>query len=222
MADTDSLWQATRTFFPLFQRQAALAHARKIAIVGAADGKFVLPFARAGCTVTAIECDKLALDGAIQTQPGGSEMVIPGLRQRLKTEGLTDQVTVITADLLDLTDELELHDALWTSCSWHYSRNHTRPLKDFLDAFTALCTPAGLLGAEYMMPSEPKHDRIEHYLGEGQIRAYLPGWSPIWETYTPLFEEDPHPGQPRRHQHRMGLFIGRRTPHDGATPSVMF
>lgn len=194
MPATDSPWQTTRTFFPLFARQCELDRARTAAIVGAADGKFVLPLARAGARVTAIDCDREALDS---------------LRQRLAAEGLTERVEIITADVLDLID-FEVHDAVWTSCSWHYSRNHRRPLKEFVDALERLCTPHGLLGTEYMMPSEARHQRIEHYLPEGRIRAYLPDWHPIWETYTPVFDEAPHPGQPKPHQHRMGLFIGRR------------
>lgn len=194
MLASDSSWQSTRTFFPLFTRQCEIARARTIAVVGAADGKFVLPLARAGVRITAIECDQDAL---------------PGLRNRLAAEDLTERVGVITADLLDLVD-FEAHDAVWTSCSWHYSRNHRRPLKEFIDALERLCAPHGLLGAEYMMPIEPRHQRIEHYVPEGRIRAHLPDWEPIWETYTPTFDEAPHPGQPEPHQHRMGLFIGRR------------
>ena len=194
MLATDSPWQATRTFFPLFARQCELDHVRTVAIVGAADGKFVLPLARAGAHVTAIDCDREALNG---------------LRQRLTTEQLTERVQIITGDLLDLID-FEVHDAVWTSCSWHYSRNHHRPLKEFIDALEQRCAPQGLLGAEYMMPIEARHQRVEHYLPEGRIHAYLPDWHPIWETYTPTFDEAPHPGQPEVHQHRMGLFIGRR------------
>ena len=194
MRTTDSPWQSTRTFFALFLRQCELSQARTVAVVGAADGKFVLPLARSGARVTAIECDGDALEG---------------LRRRLATERLTDSVEIIADDMLDLV-EFEVHDAVWTSCSWHYSRNHRRPVTEFIGGLERLCSASGLLGAEYMMPIEPQHKQVEHYLPEGRIRAYLPDWDPIWETYTPVFDEAPHPGQPRPHQHRMGLFIGRR------------
>lgn len=194
MRTIESLWQTTRTFFPLFLRQVELNRARSIAVVGAADGKFVLPLAQAGAHVTAFECDRQAVED---------------LRLRLDTERLAEHVEVVTADVLDLLD-FERHDAVWTSCSWHYSRNHRRPLKHFIDVLDRLCTPHGLLGAEYMMPIDPHHELIEHYLPEGRIRTYLPDWSPVWETYTPIFDEAPHPGQPEPHRHRMGFFLGRR------------
>ncbi|OLE22059.1 MAG: hypothetical protein AUG49_20290 [Catenulispora sp. 13_1_20CM_3_70_7] len=194
MPNTDSTWQVTRTFFPLFTRQCELDRVRTVAIVGAADGKFVLPLARAGTRVTAIDCDRDALDG---------------LRHRLAVEGLTKRVEIISGDVLGLINFV-VHDAVWTSCSWHYSRNHRRPLKEFVNALEQLCAPHGLFGAEYMMPIKPRQQHIEHYLPEGRIRAYMPDWHPIWETYTPVFNEAPHPGQPEPHQHRMGLFIGRR------------
>jgi hypothetical protein len=62
-----------------------------------------------------------------------------------------------------------------------------------------------------MMPIEPRHTLIEHYLGEGDIRHYLPGWEILWETYTPRFVEALHIEQPRHHHHRMGLVIARDT-----------
>jgi hypothetical protein len=66
------------------------------------------------------------------------------------------------------------------------------------------------LGAEYMMPVEPRHFTIEHYPGEGHLRSHLPGWSIDWETYTPTFVEAPHVEQLTEHVHRMGLIIATR------------
>ncbi|MEY9846137.1 hypothetical protein ABH940_003222 [Streptacidiphilus sp. BW17] len=207
---TESLWRSTRSFFPLFQRQLELANARTVCVVGASDGKFVLPLARSGYRVTAIDRDQPALEGDLPN---------PGLRQRLAAEELTDRVDIITGDVLDLVDS-QAHDGIWTSCSWHYSINHRRPLKDFTNALQSLCSAGGLLGAEYMMPVEPRHEQIEHYLDEEEIRAYFPGWEAIWETYTPAFDEAPHPGQPSWHRHRMGLFIGRRQNESRPRPTA--
>jgi hypothetical protein len=152
----------------------------------------------------------VALDGGTVTLPGPKETTMPGLRSRLAAAQLTDQVQIVHADVLQLKD-IEPADAAWTSCSWHYSMNHHRPLADFIDSMSRLCkSPGGVFGAEFMMPIQPRHFDIEHYLEAGEIRRYLPGWDIMWETYTPPFVEAPHIGQLDEHVHRMGLVIARR------------
>jgi SAM-dependent methyltransferase len=206
---TESLWQATRTFFPLFLAQLAEITALRVAVVGASDGKFVLPLARQGYQVHAIERNRAAIDGGPVLLPGRRPDHMPGLRSRLRTEGLEHLVQIDARDVLDPTDARP-SDAVWTSCSWHYSVNHQRPLADFIDRLKSLCLPGGILGAEYMMPVDPQHATIEHYLDEGQVLKYLDGWPVLWEAYTPRFVEDPHVEQPDPHEHRMGFVVCRR------------
>jgi hypothetical protein len=67
-----------------------------------------------------------------------------------------------------------------------------------------------VFGAEYMMPVEPRHFSIEHYLTEGRAPWYFPGWQVDWQTYTPPFVEAPHVEQLAEHIHRMGLIIATR------------
>lgn len=209
MDGTLSLWQGTRSFFPLFQRQLELVRAKRVCVVGASDGKFVLPLARDGYRVTAIEYSPLAIDGG--PIPDGSGVHMPGLKARLAQERLADQVEIVLSDITVLADQLP-HDGVWTSCSWHYSLNHVRPLGSFISSMQQLCAPDGIFGAEYMMPVEARHRSIEHYLDQGEILNYFPGWTSIWEAYTPEFTEEPHPEKRSAHRHRMGVYIARRTP----------
>jgi SAM-dependent methyltransferase len=211
MTTTRSVWEDTKTFFPLFQTLIREREAQTVCVVGASDGKFVLPLARDGIRVIAVERDKTAVDGGSITLPGPVEATMAGLRKRLADEGLTDLVEIIQADLLTVSEWMPPVDAVWTSCSWHYSLNHRRPLADFINVMRQLCRPGGgVFGAEYMMPVEPRHFAIEHYLSEGRIRAFLPGWHTDWETYTPPFVEAPHVEQLAEHIHRMGLIIATR------------
>jgi hypothetical protein len=211
MMSTRSVWEDTRTFFPLFQAIVEARQLESVCVIGAADGKFVLPLARRGIRVTAIERDSIALDGGAVTLPGPTQGTMPGLRKRLADEGLSDLVSIVDSDLLTITDQTEPADAVWTSCSWHYSLNQRAPLCDFIAAMVRLCRPiGGTFGAEYMMPVEPRHFAIEHYLPEGTVRGFLPGWSIDWEAYTPPFVEAPHIEQPAEHVHRMGLIIATR------------
>jgi SAM-dependent methyltransferase len=208
---TRSVWQDTRTFFPLFVDVLTRRQAGTVCVVGASDGKFVLPLARSGVRVVAVERDPLAVNGGPVTLPGPTQARMPGLRQRLDEEGLTGLVDVVQADLFDAGWRAEPFDAIWTSCSWHYSVNHARPLASFIGAMVDLCRPhGGLFGAEYMMPVEPRHLDIEHYPEQGEVRRFFRDWIIDWETYTTPFLEAPHVEQLTEHVHRMGLIIATR------------
>lgn len=206
---TRSLWQATKTFFPLFLNELADRDAHTVCVAGASDGKFVIPLALRGYHVVAIERDRRALDGGPVELPGHLPGEMPGLRRRLVTEEVRGSVEIIEGDLLAL-DQLPECDGVWTSCSWHYSVNHRRPLREFIRKLQALCGQGGLLGAEFMMPVEARHAKIEHYLEEGEIRRYFDAWRLLWEAYTSPFTEDPHVEQLEPHSHRMGLVIAER------------
>lgn len=182
-------------------------------MVGASDGKFVIPLAASGYYVVAIERNAAALDGGVVELPGGTRGRMQGLRRRLVVEGLSHQVKIFEGDILTLQD-IPKCDAVWTSCSWHYSVNHGRPLGNFIQRMQSLCKVSGLFGAEYMMPVEPRHHEIEHYLEEGEIRRYMADWRILWETYTPPFVEPPHVEQLAPHVHRMGLVVAERQKQD--------
>jgi len=211
LSETRSVWQDTRTYFPLFLDLILSRDVEKVCVVGASDGKFVLPLARRGLRVVAVERDPLALDGGPVILPNQGAATMPGLRKRLAEEGLSERVQIIETDLLDLTVELPHVGAVWTSCSWHYSANHARPFADFITAMTGLCPGAGaVLGAEYMLPVQPHQLAIEHYPEQGEVRRFFRDWTIDWETYTPPFIEAPHVEQLSEHVHRIGLIIATR------------
>ncbi|MEU3007985.1 class I SAM-dependent methyltransferase [Streptomyces sp. NPDC007020] len=151
---TQSLWVHTLTFFPQFLAtlRERVAPGATVAVVGVSDGKFVLPLAAAGYRVVAIERDAVALHGGDVHLPGDSQAHALGLIDRLKLEELHERVEVVEDDFLN-GEPLGLQcDAVWTSCSWHYSANHHRPLGEFVDRMRRLVRPGGMFGAEFMMP----------------------------------------------------------------------
>lgn len=62
-----------------------------VAVVGASDGKFVIPLAAVGHRVIAIERDPVALHGGPVRLPDGTEAHSAGLIERLKQERLDDR-----------------------------------------------------------------------------------------------------------------------------------
>ena len=209
---TRSIWEETKTFFPLFLHVLA-THCEPdapVCVIGAADGKFVVPLAERGWSVVAIELDHVALFGGEVMLPGQGVIHIPGLSGRLKQEGLEQYVTIIEGDLLTC-ELLDPCPAVFTSCSWHYSRNHTVPIAAFIERMQSLVASGGIFAAEYMMPSEERHLAIEHYVKEGQLARYFRrGWTIIEDLYTGIFAEKAHVGNPIEHSHRMGFFVAKK------------
>lgn len=211
---TQSLWEHTLTFFPQFLA-ALREHASPdatVAVIGASDGKFVLPLAAAGYRVVAIERDPLAVHGGDVSLPGGDSAQAMGLIDRLKIEELHDRVQVVEADFLTAAPLQIQCDAVWTSCSWHYSANHHRPLADFVNRMQLLLRVNGLFGAEFMMPVKQGHHLIEHYTSPERVsRHFIPDWEILLTLRTNEFTERAHIGQPHDHTHRMGLLLAART-----------
>ncbi|MGW3495862.1 SAM-dependent methyltransferase [Streptomyces sp. NPDC001020] len=211
---TQSLWEHTLTFFPQFLAtlRERVAPDAAIAVVGASDGKFVLPLAAAGYRVVAIERDALAVHGGEVRLPGDSEVHAMGLIDRLKLEELHARVQVIEEDFL-AGEPLDVRcEAVWTSCSWHYSANHHRPLAEFVYRMQRLVRPGGVFGAEFMMPVEKRHHLVEHYTSPERLhRHFLGDWDVLLTLRTNEFTERAHVGQPHDHTHRMGLLLAART-----------
>ncbi|MFI7324200.1 class I SAM-dependent methyltransferase [Streptomyces rubiginosohelvolus] len=168
--------------------------------------------AAAGYRVVAIERDAVALHGGDVHLPGDSQAHALGLIDRLKLEELHERVEVVEDDFLN-GEPLGLQcDAVWTSCSWHYSANHHRPLGEFVDRMQRLVRPGGIFGAEFVMPVERRHHMIEHYTPPERLHPHFIG---DWEVLLPLrtteFTERAHVGQLHDHTHRMGLLLAART-----------
>ncbi|UGT63911.1 class I SAM-dependent methyltransferase [Nocardia asteroides] len=213
-----SLWEHTLTFFPQFLRVVAdeCPAEAVVTVVGASDGKFVLPLASVGHRVVAIDSDQVALNGGEVLLPHSGVTYAPGLVERLADVGLTPLVRVVCADFLDTEPADLIADAVWTSCSWHYSANHERPLGDFVSRMQQVVRPGGVFGAEFMMPFEYRHEYVEHYTTPDRLTRYFDRhrWTVLLRLQTDTFTERAHVGRLHDHQHRMGLLIAKRHPEE--------
>lgn len=185
-------------------------------VIGASDGRLVVPLAAAGYRVIAIERDPLALHGGEVELSGDRTGHAMGMIERLKQEGLHDRVQVVEEDFLASEPVSVPCDAAWTSCSWHYRANHHRPLGEFVDRMQRLVRPGGLFGAEFMMPITRRHHVLEHYTSPEKLRRYfVRDWDVLLTLRTDEFTEQAHVGQLTDHNHRMGLLLAARA----STPS---
>lgn len=207
---TKSVWQETKTFFPLFFHYLidTLPDGGTICIVGASDGRYVIPLAKEGYLVTAIESDPILINGGVVTGPNDTEIMITGLRKRLDTEDVTAKVKIINNNFLEINFPL-LGDAIFTSSTWDCSINHSQPLRKYIEKMQKIVKIGGVFCAEYMMPCEPHHYTVEHFLEEKAINEYFNSekWEIVEEFYTPIFKDKPHIGKITPHNHRMGYFM---------------
>ncbi|WP_031512988.1 class I SAM-dependent methyltransferase [Streptomyces sp. NRRL F-5123] len=212
---TLSRWEHTLTFFPQF-RAALSEHVgcdATVVVIGASDGRLVLPLAAAGHRVIAIERDPIALQGGLVELPDGTKAHATGLIERLRQEQLDDRVDVVEADFLDADLPITgQYDAVWTSSSWHYSANHHWRLADFVTRMQDLVRVHGLFGAEFMMPVTARQHLSEHYTSPERLSPHFSkGWNIQLTLRTGQFTERPHIGQPHPHVHRMGALLATRT-----------
>ncbi len=206
-----SQWQETKTFFPLFLHKLAYLgnQVHSVCVVGASDGKFVIPLAEAGYSVEALDIDEIALFGGDVEFPPGKVFRMRGLKERLSDRGLSEQVAVRLVDFTDENVSISKHDAIFTSCSWHYSRNHHFPLERYVEKMQDALSAGGVFCSEYMMPVEVKHFRSNHYVKEGQLATLFPNknWRLLEDFCTQPFVEDGHIGNSLPHVHQMGFLM---------------
>jgi len=125
-----------------------------LAVLGCADGKFVLPAARRGFSVLAVDVDHVALYGG--PKPGiGGLVSMPGLVSRLGTEGLVRRVDVVCADFATVTPRPM--DSVFISGAIQHSRNLPRTAEELLNAALGFVRPGGLFYLDYMLPYEAKY-----------------------------------------------------------------
>jgi hypothetical protein len=155
---TSSSWGEPPSRFYRFLRNALQAEAPSaaydLAVLGCADGKFVLPAARQQMRVYAIDLDEIALGGGIKPGVGG-EVYVPGLRKRLAMEGLSDHVDVVHGDFT--TCKPILSRCVWVSGAVQYSFNMPKDADQILSAIKGYVAVGGLLYIDYMLPFEAKY-----------------------------------------------------------------
>jgi hypothetical protein len=178
-----------------------------LAVIGCADGKFVLPAARMGMHVIAMDADEIALSGG---DKDGVRM--PGLRQRLRSEGLAGQVNVICDDLMNADADPRAHGVL-TSGALQYSRNLPHRLEDMVQRVTDHALVSGLLYIDYMLPYEDKYKGRPICPEAGWWKNYFRSrddWEVIYNRVLPPVIDRAHIEYPVDHFHQWGHLMAQR------------
>jgi cyclopropane fatty-acyl-phospholipid synthase-like methyltransferase len=135
----------------------------RLAVLGCSDGKYVLPAARRGIEVIAVDIDEVSLFGGTKVGVDGSDVHMPGLVWRLAVEGLGDRVTVVHDDLATVRLDPPC-DLVFISGAIQYAVNLRHSMTDLIGNVQACVAPGGRLFVEYMLPVEARHQGRANYL----------------------------------------------------------
>lgn len=209
---TASLWGTPPSrYYQLLRRVEADKRERlAVAIVGCSDGKFVLPAARRGHSVVAIDVDGTALFGGVKMGPEG-ETLMPGLVRRLEAEQLTGHVEVIHADFVEVNFQRQF-DLILTSGALQYSRNMSHSMEIMVTKLQVLVGCEGYFYADYMLPLAAEHVGRDNYADRSRWSTFFltNDWKVHYNRVLPPVFEKAHVDLPRDHYHHWGHILAQR------------
>lgn len=211
---TSSLWGKPPTRYYKFIRTVEGAFpsmALRVAILGCSDGKFVLPAARRGHSVLAMDIDEIALFGGNKLGPAGAVHMM-GLRERLRAEHLSDLVNIVHADFVEYRSRKRFH-AVFTSGAVQYSRNLKHPLEKIIERLKAYVVDHGYIYVDYMLPIEHQHKERDNYPTKEAWSSFFEakGWRLIHNRVLPPLFETAHVDNPVDHYHHWGHLLAQKT-----------
>lgn len=171
---TRSLWgPAPSRFYRLLRRVERSVPDRtpRAAVLGCSDGKFVLPAARRGFDVTAVDIDEVALHGGTTKTAEGDPIPMPGLARRLRTEGLEHKVEIVLGDLAETV--IAPCDLIFVSGALQYSYNLRHSMTDLMSGIQAMVSPGGYLYIEYMLPVREEQKGLDNYPPAGEWPGFF-------------------------------------------------
>jgi hypothetical protein len=190
---TSDMWpKAGPRYYRFLDNIAKAPLPKTLAVLGCADGTYVLPAAKRGFDVLAIDIDKVNLYGGVVSLYGNDVEVI-GLDNRAKVEDVMQRITIVCQDCFTYK-HVDTYSGVFASGLIHYQSNTRYPLCDILSSIQSYVTPGGLLLLEYIQPSDTNNDPLRHFVTSNHMAEFFPEelWcvkSNIKKEYT----ENPNP-----------------------------
>ncbi len=183
----------------------------RVSILGCSDGKFVIPAARRGHRVLAVDIDPVALFGG--SKPGvGGPVKMPGLTARLNQENLQRTVRVVHADFVTFRAPRARSHLVFTSGSIQYSYNLRHSLHAVIKAIQSFALSGGFVYVDYMLPLIDQHLTRPNFFARGALREHFPApnWQIIYDRVLPPLRERAHVDNPEDHVHHWGHLLALR------------
>lgn len=213
---TASLWGTPSSRYYRFLRRVKESSGKEnptLAVLGCADGKYVIPAARLGFEVWAIDVDEVALFGGYKQDASG-EVHMPGLAARVEAEKLGDLVEVVHGDFMESPPGRKF-DSVFTSGALQYSNNTEYTLEQMVDAVGDCVRPGGLLYIDYMLPYEEKYKGRPNCPQAPWWKEYFnsrPHWVVKYNRVMQPVIDRAHVEYPVDHYHQWGHVLAELTP----------
>lgn len=210
---TSSLWGPPPSRYYRFIRRVESdfpSQPLRVAILGCSDGKFVLPAARRGHHVLAIDIDEVALFGGLKVGPAGDVRML-GLRERLVVEDLSHLVTLVHEDFIEYRPTRGFH-AVFTSGAVQYSRNLKYRFEEIVKRLKSFVIHQGYIYVDYMLPmNEEQKGRSNFPLKATWSSLFdVKGWQVIHNRVLPPMFESAHVDNPVDHYHHWGHLLAQK------------
>lgn len=167
---TESIWgHPDRNYFRFLDRIQKLRLPKTLCILGCSDGKFVIPAAKRGFSVLAIDMDRVALFGGV-VNLSDRQIKIGGLTDRLRKEGLEEKVKVVHDDYIAYSPESP-YSGVFTSGSIHYGENSKYTFRETMESVKKYVAIPGLLFFEYIHRSEFDSDPKRHFTTSQELET---------------------------------------------------
>jgi hypothetical protein len=210
---TASLWGHPPSRFYRFLKLVGASRDAEatLAVLGCADGKYVLPAARKQFKVLAVDIDEVSLYGGLKPGTGGL-VSMPGLVSRLQVEHLSDQVEVVHGDFVEMVPRPT--DAVFISGAIQYSHNLPNTAEKLLTAALLFVGLRGLFYIDYMLPYETKYIGRPNCPDAAWWRRWvsgLDGWNVLHHRVLRPTRDPAHVEFPVDHVHQWGHLLMRRS-----------
>ena len=207
---TKSIWDnPSKIYYDFLRTIEELKLTKTICILGCSDGKFVLPAAKRGFKVLAIDIDKIALYGGT-TIVGDNKYVTMGLIKRTKIEKLMSFIEIVEENFM-LYSPRQTFSGVFTSGSIHYEFNFEYKLEDMINKIKNYVSPGGLLLIEYIHKSDSNNNPKKHFVTAKQIAFFFkePEWT-VTSNKKKDYIEEPNPRMASAHKIVWGRLYAKR------------
>lgn len=198
------LWYPpTKSLYAFLDRVKNLNMPKNIAILGCADGNYVVPAVKKGFKVLAIDIDSTALYGGV-VRIGNNDINIIGLNKKLWKIGLHKNVKIINSNYLKYKPKKSFAGVI-VSEGLHYEANYAYSLEEIITKIKSYVSIGGLIFLEHLHLSK-RNSNTDRFLTSSRLAGNFkfPKWK-ITSNKIKTYLESPNLRNKKRHK----IIIGR-------------
>lgn len=207
---TTSIWGNPHPVYYRFLRTIECSGMSKnLAVLGCSDGKYVIPAAKRGFTVLAIDQDPVAIWGG-KVNIGNNVVESAGLVERVTREGVAEYCSIMEGDFLQQNPTTK-YSGVYTSGSIHYEENSQYKLDEVIKQIQSFVSENGFLLIEYILRSDKNIDQDRHFVTTDEIARFFK--DPLWRVTSnkkKTYIEGPNPRDPDIHTISWGRLYARK------------